>query len=418
MVTVSKKPGFGEASPHAPHGNRKLKFKSTSSLALPVQANRMKDIPFSGIRKIFEECNRLESEGKDIVHFEIGSPDFDTPNPIKESAKEAIDAGHVHYTSNYGIPELRSKLSHKFAVENNLSYDPEEEIIVTAGATEAVFISILSLVDPNDEVLIPDPCWTYEPAINAAEATPVTYRLDPTNEFQPDEESLREAISENTKLLIVNTPHNPTGSILTDRSAEMIRDIAVEHDLYVISDEIYEKIIHAGAHVSIGSKPGMFERTVTINGFSKAYSMTGWRLGYLAAPQSLIDSIIRLRQYTSTCASSISQHAGLRALEGDLHAPLADTYSERRSVLLERIEQIPGMTCPEPKGAFYAMPTLPDEVTDVEEFVWDLLREQGVATVPGSVFGESAQDRIRFAYSIPKHRIEEGFDRIEAYFAE
>ncbi len=378
----------------------------------------MMDIPFSGIREIFEESNRLDDEGRDIVHFEIGRPDFDTPAPIKKGAKQAIDDGHVHYTSNYGLSELREGIAQKFTNENGLEYDPANEIVVTSGATEAVFITILSLVDPGDEVLVPDLHWTYEPAISAAGGVMVPYRLNPEEEFQPEKKSIHKAVSDDTKLLIVNTPHNPTGGVLSEASAKTVRDIAVEHDLIVLSDEIYEKIIYDVTHQSVAAMDGMFERTVTVNGFSKAYSMTGWRLGYLAAPADLVDPIIRLRQYTSTCASSISQHAGIHALEGDLHEPLVDAFTKRREVLLDRIDSVPGMSCPKPQGAFYAMPTIPDGATDAESFVWSLLRDKGVATVPGTVFGSAGEGRIRLAYSISTEQIEEAFDRIEAWVKE
>ncbi|WP_436348750.1 pyridoxal phosphate-dependent aminotransferase [Natronorubrum sp. FCH18a] len=383
-----------------------------------MQAKRMTDIPFSGIREIFEECNRLEAKGQDVVHFEIGRPDFDTPAPIKAAGKQAIDDGHVYYTSNYGLLELRNGIARKFADENGLEYDQTDEIVVTSGATEAIFVTILALVDPGDEVLVPDPHWTYEPAINAAGGSVVPYRLNPEDGFQPDEASLREAVSDDTKLLIVNTPQNPTGGVLNEAGAEVVRDVAVEHDLLVLSDEIYEKIIYGSPHRSIAAMDGMFERTVTVNGFSKAYSMTGWRLGYLAAPTELIDPIIRLRQYTSTCASSISQYAGLRALKGDLHKPLVDAFAERREILLNRIDGVPGMSCPEPQGAFYAMPTIPDGAIDAESFVWELLRDKGVATVPGTVFGSTGEGRVRLAYSISTERIEEAFDRIEEWVKE
>jgi aspartate aminotransferase/aminotransferase len=383
-----------------------------------VYANRTHEIPFSGIREVFEECNRLESNGEDVIHFEIGRPDFDTPAPIKEAAHRAIDEGQVHYTSNYGILELRERLARKFETDNSLQYDPAAEIVVTSGATEAVFVTILAHVDPGDEVLVPDPHWTYEPAIRAAGGEPVMYQLDPDQGFQPDEESLRQNITDDTEILIVNTPHNPTGSVLSEESARTIRDLAVDNDLLVLSDEIYEKIVYDTDHRSLAAIDGMFDRTVTINGFSKAYSMTGWRLGYLAAPEDVIDPIIRLRQYTSTCASSISQHAGVRALEGNLHEPLVEAFEERRDVLLERINSIPGMTCPEPRGAFYAMPTIPDIAEDSETFVWSLLRDTSVATVPGSVFGPAAEGRIRIAYTTSTNRIEEAFDRVERWMDE
>ena len=376
-----------------------------------MPADRMAQIPFSGIRQIFEECGRLEAEGTDVVHLEIGRPDFDTPQPIKDAAVDAIEAGHVHYTSNYGIEPLRRALAEKLATENGVEYDSDGELIVTAGASEAVFVTVLALVGEGDEVLVPNPCWTYPPSIRAAGATPVGYELDPDTGFQPDLDSLRDAVSDATELLVVNSPHNPTGGALDREHAEGIADIATDNDLTVLSDEIYEKILYEGSHQSLAALDGMYERTVTVNGFSKAYSMTGWRLGYLAAPPELIDPILRLRQYTTACAPSISQHAGLRAVGTDLHEPMVDAFAERRDLVVDRVERIPGMNLPAPAGAFYAFPTVPD--SDDEGFAWSLLREAGVAVVPGRVFGDAGHGRIRIAYSNSLGRLNEAFDRIE-----
>jgi len=379
-------------------------------------ADRMTNVPFSGIREIFEECDRLEAMGKNIVHLEIGRPDFDTPDPIKQGAIDALERGDVHYTSNYGIQPLREELAAKLEHENNVSYDPDGEIVVTCGATEAIFVTIMGLVGEGDEVLVPDPSWTYPATIELAGADPVVYDLDSVMGFQPDIGSLRDAVSRETKLLIVNSPNNPTGGVLDPDRAEEIREFAIEHDLLVLSDEIYEKILYDGqAHRSLAALESMRDRTVTVNGFSKAYSMTGWRLGYLAAPSELVDSIIRARQYTSTCAPSISQHAGVRAVSSDLHEPMVEAFERRRDRVCQRIEEAPGMSCPEPMGAFYAFPTLPDGFTDDREFVFSVLRETGVALVPGSVFGDMGIGRFRIAYSNSIDRIDKAFDRIEAW---
>ncbi|WP_255171727.1 pyridoxal phosphate-dependent aminotransferase [Natrononativus amylolyticus] len=376
----------------------------------------MDRIPFSGIREIFEECDRLEAAGNDIVHLEIGRPDFDTPDPIKDAAKDAMDAGHVHYTSNYGIQELREAVASTFARDNDLEYDPNGEVVVTTGATEAVFVTIMGLVDSGDEVLIPDPSWTYGAHVKLAGGEPVQYRLDPDDGFQPDIESVADAITDRTKLLIVNSPHNPTGSVLSHERAQALRDLAVDNDLLVLSDEIYEKIVYSGgSHRSLATYDGLRNRTVTVNGASKAYSMTGWRLGYLGAPESLIDPIVRVRQYTTTCAPSLSQWAAVHALQSNLHEPLVESFAERRLYVLDRIDDIPGMSCPQPDGAFYVFPTIPDGFNDEVEFTWSLLREAGVAVVPGTVFGSTGTGRIRIAYTNSINRTREGFDRLEAY---
>jgi aspartate/methionine/tyrosine aminotransferase len=379
-------------------------------------AHRMEHIPFSGIRDVFEECNRLESEGRDIVHLEIGRPDFDTPEPIKEAAIQALSAGEVHYTSNWGIRPLREEIQQKFEHENGLRYSADDEIVVTTGATEAVLITILALVDVGDEVLIPDICWTYEPAIRMVGGIPVRYRLDPEAGFQPDGTSLSEAVSDDTSLLVVNSPHNPTGSMLTPESVATIAELAVKEDLYVLSDEIYEKITYDEPHESLATVDGLYDRTVTVNGFSKAFSMTGWRLGYLAAPRELVDPIIRVRQYTTTCAPSFVQHGGVRALNDEsLWRPLVDAFAERRELVVDRIEAIPELSVSEPDGAFYAMPTIPTEFNTAEAFTTRLLREAGVATVPGTVFGPGSERRFRIAYSNSTDRIETAFDRIEEW---
>ena len=383
-----------------------------------MPADRMKNIPFSGIREIFEECDRLEAAGEDIVHLEIGRPDFDTPEPIKAAAKEALDQSAVHYTSNYGIRPLRDALADKLSSDNGLQYDPASEIVVTSGATEAVFCTLVALTGPGDEVLIPDPGWTYRPAIETAGATPVSYPVSPANDYQPDIEAIAKQVSPDTEILVVNTPHNPTGGMIDEAHARAIRDLVVDHDLMVLSDEIYEKIRYGRDHVSLGALDGLYERTVTVNGFSKAYSMTGWRLGYLAAPESLVNPIIRLRQYTTTCAPSISQHAGVRALQGSLHEPMVDAFERRRDIVTERIESIPGMHCPTPEGAFYAFPTVPEGVTNETEFAYSLLREAGVALVPGTVFGDTGAGRFRIAYSNSTAQIKTAFDRIENWLTE
>ncbi|WP_339105865.1 pyridoxal phosphate-dependent aminotransferase [Haloterrigena salinisoli] len=375
----------------------------------------MEEIPYSGIREIFSECNRLERMGEDIVHLEIGRPDFDTPSPIKQAAVDAIEEGHVHYTSNYGIRPLREQIAAKFESDNGITYSPDDEVIVTAGASEAVFISMMAMVDPGAEVLIPDPCWTYAPSVRAAGGTPVRYPLDPENDFQPDIEALESQISDDTALLILNSPQNPTGSVIDDDHLRAIRDLVVENDIYVLSDEIYEKIIYdESEHRSPASLTGMYDRTITINGVSKAYSMTGWRVGYIGAPKELADVLLRMRQYTTTCAPSISQHAALRALQGDLYEPLVEAFSDRRTLVCERMDDIPGMTAPEPEGAIYAYPTVPDVGMDGREFAWSLLQDAGVALVPGDVFGSNS-DRIRIAYSNSLDRIDTAFDRIEEW---
>jgi len=376
----------------------------------------MSHIPFSGIRQILENCSRLESQGRDIVHLEIGRPDVDTPDEITAAGISALENGAVHYTSNYGIEPLRQAIAEKFRTDNGLLYDPDSEIIVTSGATEAVFLTIVSLVDQGQKVLVPDPAWTYDPAIRTAGGTPVPYPLDPTRGYQPHLEALKDRLSEDVALIVLNSPHNPTGSMLEQESIEAVRDLAVEHDVLVLSDEIYEKIRYNGRiHHSPAAFDGLSERTITVNGLSKAYSMTGWRVGYLGAPASLVDPIIRLRQYTSTCAPAMAQHAGVTALQSNAEQQLVSAFASRRELVMKRIADVPGMSCPELAGAFYAFPTLPAGFEDDETFARDLLEEVGVALVPGRVFGETGRGRVRIAYSNSAERINQAFDRLETW---
>ena len=269
-------------------------------------ADRMSSIPFSGIRKVFEEVTRREQRGEKIIHLEIGRPDFDTPRHIKEAAKRAIDEGKVHYSSNYGIPELRRAIAKKLKEDNGLSFDPSTEIIITVGANEAVFMAMMGLLNPGDEVLIPDPCWLhYFYCAQMAGAVPISVLLREENGFNPDINDFRSRITPKTRMIVVNTPNNPTGAVFSKSVLEGLAQLAREKDLFVLSDEIYEKMVYEGSrHCSIGSLPGMKQRTITINGFSKIYAMTGWRLGYTAAVEELTSALIRVHQFTTVCATT------------------------------------------------------------------------------------------------------------------
>ncbi|MCI0525914.1 MAG: pyridoxal phosphate-dependent aminotransferase, partial [Nitrospira sp.] len=272
-------------------------------------AKRMEDIPFQAIRSVGEEVARLEKQGKQIIHMEIGRPDFDTPAHIKQAAKEALDQGLVHYTSNYGIPELREAIADKLRIDNALEVDPATEVIVTVGTIEGILMALMATLDPGDEILIPDPAWTsYQHCIRMVGAYPISIPLKEENGFKPRVEDLEAVLTPRTKALLISSPHNPTGVILSQGELQQFADFAQQKDLVVLSDEIYEKLVYEGAkHYSIGSFPNMNERTITINGFSKAYSMTGWRLGYIAASKELVSAMIRVHQYCTVCATSFAQ---------------------------------------------------------------------------------------------------------------
>ena len=321
------------------------------------QAGRMETVPFSGIRKMMERAQQLDREGKKVIHLEVGRPDFDTPDHIKQAAIRALNDGVVHYTSNYGLPSLRSAIADKLHRDTGLDFDPLSEIIVTAGANEAIFMALMSTLNPGDEVLVPDPSWlNYFHCISMAGGRVVSVPLREENGFKLDPEDVARAITPRTRMLIVVTPHNPTGAVLSKDDLKALASLACERNLLVLADEIYEKLVYDGAeHHSIASLPGMWERTLTVNGFSKAYSMTGWRLGYVAGPRELIDILIRVHQYTAVCATSFAQSGAVTAYQGkqDCVEDMRREFARRRTLILDRLERMKGIECVHPDGAFH-----------------------------------------------------------------
>jgi aminotransferase len=282
-----------------------------------TQAQRMESVPFSEIRSLVEKSSELEKQGADIIHLEVGRPDFDTPSKIKECAKRCLDEGKVHYTSNYGAIELREAIARKLLRDNKLHYDPKTEIMVTVGVTEGLSNVLNGLLNSGDEILVPNPVWlNYMHVPRMLGAVPVSYNLLEENDYQIDTEEIEKNITNKTKMLVLISPNNPTGGVLGKDLLHKLAAIAIKHDLIVISDEIYEKIIYDGhKHFSIAEVPGMKERTIVLNGFSKAYSMTGWRLGYIATTPNLLNAAVRNHQYTTTCAPSFAQYAAVEALD-------------------------------------------------------------------------------------------------------
>ena len=380
-------------------------------------ADRMESIPFSGIRKVFEEVNRRVAAGEDIIHLEIGRPDFDTPAHIKEAAKMALDEGRVHYTSNYGFPELRQAITQKLNRDNGLSYDPATEIIVTVGTNEAVFMAMMALLDPGDEVLIPDPCWLhYFYCARMAGAVPISVPIREENEFNPRIEDFRSQITPKTRMMVINTPNNPTGAVYSYETLEELAQLAREMDLLVLSDEIYEKMVYGGnRHFSIGGFPGMRERTVTVNGFSKIYAMTGWRLGYAAADRELTSALIRIHQYTTVCATSFAQWGAIEALEGpqDDAQMMVKEFDRRRKLVYTELQEMPGIEVVEPKGAFYIFPNIKGLGKSTEELSSFLLDEAKIAVVPGTVLGNYGADYIRISYANSYENLEKAMDRMK-----
>lgn len=378
------------------------------------QAKRMEEIPFSNIRKFMDRATELEQEGKNIIHLEIGRPDFDTPQNIKDAANRALAASKVFYTSNYGIIELRKAIVEKLEKDNGLKYDVGE-IMVTAGLAEGIFVALLGLLDEGDEVLVPSPVWlNYVHISKMAGATPVFYGIKEENDFQIDIDELRSKITPKTKMLVLISPNNPTGGVLSASMLEEVAKVAVEHDLLVLSDEIYEKIVFDGVkHVSVATFPGMKERTIVMNGFSKIYSMTGWRLGYVAAPKELISILVRAHQYNAASASSISQWAGVEALENsdEAVAAMQAEYQRRKDFIVPAINAIPHLSCVPPKGSFYIFVNIKELGISSEEAAFYFLEECGVSTIPGTTFGEEGEGYIRVSFAASYESLVEAADR-------
>lgn len=380
-------------------------------------ADRMETIPFSGIRKVFEEIVRREKEGDRIIHLEIGRPDFDTPSHIKEKAKWALDKGLVHYTSNYGLPVFREAISRKLKSDNGLDYNPDNEIIVTIGANEAVSIAMMALLNPGDEVLVPSPCWThYYQCARLSGAVPVPVPIKKENNYLPVVEDIAQHLTPRSRMLVINSPNNPTGAVYDKVCLEQLADFVKKHDLLVLSDEIYEKLIYGGArHVSFAAISDMYQRTVTINGLSKIYAMTGWRLGYTAAPKELSDAMIRVHQYTSVCANTFAQYGGVEALNGpqDSVEKMVQEFDRRRIMVCARLKSIPGIHLVEPQGAFYVLPYIGELGISPEAFATYLLEKAKIAVVPGEAFGDFTEGTIRISYANSYENLEKAMDRME-----
>ena len=384
-------------------------------------AKRMEMLPFSGIRVMMERANKMQREGADIIHMEIGRPDFDTPEVIKEALYESVRKGNVFYTSNYGTNELRKAICDKLQRDNDITYTPDE-ILVTIGVGEGTYAAVAAFLNEGDEVLVPDPVWlNYIHVPNFFGAKPVTYRLREENDYQLDLDEIESLITPKTKMLVMNTPSNPTGAVQSRETLEKLAKIVEQHNLIVVSDEIYEKLVYGGAkHVSFASLPGMKERTITLNGFSKCYSMTGWRLGYVAAPVEFIQAMVRVHQYINTCASSFVQEAAITALEKgepDVQRMVAE-YQRRRDYAVSAINNIDGISCKNPEGAFYIFVNIKALGRSSSEVADYLLDHAHIATVPGSAFGPSGEGYIRLSYACSYERIVEAMERLKKAVAE
>ena len=374
-------------------------------------ASRLDRMAPSGIRKVNEKALAMEREGHKVLHFEIGRPDFDTPDYIKKAAFEALTAGKVHYTSNFGLMELRQVIADKLKKDNNVDYKASE-ILVTVGLSEAVFAVLATILNEEDEILVPDPVWlNYINVPNLLGAKAVTYSLKEENGYQMDMEEIRSKVTPKTRAVVIITPNNPTGGVLGEDVLKELAQIAVENDLMVISDEIYERLVYDGEkHISIASLPGMKERTFTLNGMSKAYAMDGWRLGYVAAPEEYVMAMNKFHQHNTTCAPAFVQAAAIAALteEGNEVNDMVKEYQRRRDYAVKAINEIEGISCQCPKGAFYIFINCKSLGMTSAELSAYLLENAKIAMVPGDVFGPGGEGYLRMSFANSYENIVEG----------
>lgn len=374
-------------------------------------SRRLQSIEESATLKMTNLANELKREGHDVISFSLGEPDFETPKNITDAAMESLRRGDTHYSPSVGIPELRLAIAEKLNKENYLNIEPSH-VIVTPGAKQAVFETILAVLENGDEAILFDPAWvSYDPCIKIAGGRTVFAPLDPENDFNPTD--VAGYITSRTKLIVVNSPSNPTGGIFSKDAMKEIADLAIDHNITVLSDEIYEKIIYDKEHFSIGSLPGMEDRTITINGFSKAYAMTGWRLGYLATSHKLYMSMSKLQSHSVSSATTFVQWAGVEALKGDQSfiPEMVAEFKARRDMLVEGLNNM-GIKCNYPSGAFYAFADV-SEYGNGDDVCEKLLTEAYVAATPGSAFGPNSMDFIRFSYATSRERIQTALERIE-----
>lgn len=372
-----------------------------------------REIQPSGIRKFFD----VVSEMPDAISLGVGEPDFDTPWHIREEGIYSLEHGRTYYTSNAGLKELKQEICNYLRRKNHLNYE-EKQILVTVGGSEAIDAALRAMVDPGDEVLIPEPCYvSYLPCTQLTYAVPVPIPLQEKNEFQLTGAEVEANCTDKTKVLILPFPNNPTGAVLSRENLADIAKVCVEHDLFVISDEIYSELTYGDQkHISIAEFPGMAERTVVINGFSKAYAMTGWRLGYAAGPLEIIKQMIKIHQFAIMCAPTTSQYAAVEALRNgdDDVKMMTEAYNQRRRYLLHELRRI-GMDCFEARGAFYVFPSIKKYGMTSEEFATRLLEEQKVAVVPGSAFGASGEGYIRISYAYSLESLKQALERVEKF---
>lgn len=378
-------------------------------------ADKVVEIKPSGIRKFFD----IVSEMKDAISLGVGEPDFDTPWHVRAEGILSLEKGKTFYTSNSGLMELRKEICNYIKRTQNVTYDPAKEVIITVGGSEAIDIGLRAMLNPGDEVLIPQPSYvSYEPCTVLAGGVPVIIDLKAENEFRLTAQELKDAITDKTKVLILPYPNNPTGAIMEKEDLEAIAEVIIEHDLFVMSDEIYGELSYKGEHVSIASLPGMQERTILINGFSKAYAMTGWRLGYACGPRVILEQMTKIHQFAIMCAPTTSQYAAIDALRnGDEDVKMMrEEYNRRRRYLMHTFKEM-GLECFEPYGAFYVFPCIKEFGMTSDEFATRFLEEERVAVVPGTAFGDSGEGFLRISYAYSLENLKVAMGRMQRFIA-
>ena len=370
--------------------------------------------------EVLAKARALEAQGRKIIHLEIGEPDFDTPAHIKEAAAEALREGFTHYVAAPGLPEVREAVGEFFGRTGRAEY-PADRVIVTPGAKPIMFYAIMSLCEEGDEVIYPDPGFPmYESITSFAGARPVPVPLHEDNEFRVNPAEVAQLVTDRTRLIVLNSPHNPCGSALTREDVEAIADIAIRNDLYVLSDEVYWAIRYGGEHASISAVDGMADRTILLDGCSKTYAMTGWRLGFAAFPPDLVEPVTRMIINTVSCTAAFSQRAALAAVTGPWEPiqAMIDEFGKRRDVIVEGLNRIPGITCTEPAGAFYVFPNISELGLPSEQVAQFLLDRAGVACLSGTAFGPAGQGYLRFSYANSVEAIRDALDAIETTLPE
>ena len=371
------------------------------------------ELPQSGIRRFFDIAAQME----DVISLSIGEPDFATPWAVREAAIYSLERGQTTYTSNLGILELRELIARQLHTLYGLRYAPETEVLVTVGVSEGMDLAMRAILDPGDEVLVPEPCYvSYKPCVSLAGGVPVGILTTMESQFQVSVADLEAALTPRTKAIVLGYPSNPTGAIMPREKLQAVVDFAVRHNLYIVSDEIYDRLTYDGVHVSVASLPDARERTILLNGFSKAYAMTGWRLGYVCAPAPILAALLKIHTYTIMCAPTVGQKAAIEALKSAEPAvrDMVGQYNQRRRLIVDGLNQA-GLDCHLPQGAFYAFPSIRRTGLTSEEFAERLLFEEHVAVVPGTAFGLGGEGHIRCSYATSLAKVEEALHRINRF---